>query len=140
MSFLHQLFSLDLYHFHEQLEWNWESRFQERYGCLRDEVIAALQKYLDCGLLAYGAARARCQKCNHSILIAFSCKQRGVCPSCATKRSLIFAENLHENVLELIKDSKINSATHHQTAYLSHSSPIFEQECMGIELVSLCCS
>ena len=91
-----------VYHFHEQLEWSWESRFQQRYGCLRAEVILALQKYLDCGILAHGAARARCEKCQHSILIAFSCKQRGICPACATKRALIFAENLHENILELV--------------------------------------
>jgi hypothetical protein len=34
-------------------------------------------------------------------LIAFSCKTRSPCPSCAVKRSVIFAENLAENVLLL---------------------------------------
>ena len=33
------------------------------------------------------------------MLIAFSCKQRCLCPSCDTLRSLLFAEHLHSNVL-----------------------------------------
>ena len=37
--------------------------------------------------------------CNHSVLIAFSCKRRGICPSCQAKRAVLFAEHLHERVL-----------------------------------------
>ena len=33
------------------------------------------------------------------MLIAFSCKRRCLCPSCDTKRSLLFAEHLNTNVL-----------------------------------------
>jgi hypothetical protein len=40
------------------------------------------RKYLDCGILARGFARARCKNCGHDYLIAFSCKARGACPSC----------------------------------------------------------
>jgi hypothetical protein len=29
----------------------------------------------------------------------FSCKQRGLCPSCGTKRGILFGEHLHKNVL-----------------------------------------
>jgi len=56
-------------------------------------------RYLNCGILRHGAARAHCEKCNHSVLIAFSCKRRGVCSSCQAKRAVIFAEHLHEHVL-----------------------------------------
>ena len=88
-----------IFNHREDLSYTWEERFQQRYGVLRDCVLKAFDAYLDCGILAHGAARAHCGNCNHSILIAFSCKQRGVCPSCSTKRALIFAENLHDNIL-----------------------------------------
>ncbi|MGH8550712.1 MAG: transposase zinc-binding domain-containing protein [Methylococcales bacterium] len=31
-------------------------------------------------------ARARCTGCGYDFLIAFSCKGRGICPSCNTRR------------------------------------------------------
>ena len=89
-----------MYRCRNELPWQWESRYQPEYGCLRDEVLNALDAYLDCGLLLHGCARARCERCNHSRLIAFSCKKRGICPSCAAKRAIIFAEHLCASVLK----------------------------------------
>jgi len=37
--------------------------------------------YFKCGILCHGFARARCD-CGTDFIIAFSCKRRGVCPSC----------------------------------------------------------
>lgn len=91
-----------MYHERERLQWLWEERFQSEYGCLRDEVLAALDAYLDCGLLAHGCARACCTKCQHSRLIAFSCKKRGLCPSCGAKRAILFAEHLAGSVLKSV--------------------------------------
>ena len=42
--------------------------------------------YLRCGALAHGFARARCGDCGDERQIAFSCKGRGICPSCNTRR------------------------------------------------------
>ena len=86
---------------HEELVRVWEELFQPTYGALRHEVAQSFERYLECGILAHGCARAHCQDqaCNHSELIAFSCKCRCVCPSCDAKRAIIFAENLAENVL-----------------------------------------
>ena len=42
--------------------------------------------YLRCGILAHGFARARCSGCGYDFLVAFSCKGRGVCPSCNARR------------------------------------------------------
>jgi len=53
-----------------------------------------LCRYLDCGILAYGFARARCAACGHDFLIAYSCKCRGVCPSCTTRRMVETAAHL----------------------------------------------
>ena len=45
-----------------------------------------LQKFLQCGILANGFARARCEKCGQDFLAAYSCKGRRVCASCNTRR------------------------------------------------------
>ena len=89
-----------VYHGHEELQHVWEPRFQHQYGCLRDEVTKTLTEYLNCGILAHGAARVYCDGCKHSLLIAFSCKRRGVCPSCGAKRAVKFAEHIHSEVIE----------------------------------------
>lgn len=88
-----------IYHHRDELERCWEDRFEDKYGKLRRCVLEAFDSYLNCGILLHGCARAYCENCKHSELIAFSCKRRGLCPSCDAKRSLIFAENLHQNVL-----------------------------------------
>jgi hypothetical protein len=49
-------------------------------------VRKAFAKYLECGIFAHGFARARCDDCGHDYFVAFSCKGRGVCPSCTTRR------------------------------------------------------
>ena len=88
-----------IYHYRDELEYRWSELFEEKYGFLRREVLDAFDRYLNCGILRHGAARARCERCNHSTLIAFSCKRRGVCPSCQAKRGVLFAEHLNEEVL-----------------------------------------
>ena len=89
-----------VYHSRDDLQFQWEARFQHQYGCLRDEVLKTLDEYLNCGILAHGAARVYCDGCKHSLLIAFSCKRRGVCPSCGAKRAVKFAEHIYSEVIE----------------------------------------
>ena len=89
-----------MYYGEEELSRQWRERYHPTYGVLRDEVKTSLSAYLDCGILCHGAVRAHCSNCKHSILISFSCKQRGLCPSCSAKRAVIFAEHLHGEVLE----------------------------------------
>jgi len=55
--------------------------------------------YLRCGILAYGFARAHCDTCGHERLIAFSCKGRGICPSCNARRMAELAAHLTDHVL-----------------------------------------
>jgi hypothetical protein len=75
-----------VYYSRDDLEYQWESRFQREFGVLRDEVTKTLDEYLNCGILAHGAARVCCDGCKYSLLIAFSCKRRGVYPSCRRSR------------------------------------------------------
>ena len=51
-----------------------------------ERLEAEFRCYLTCGILAQGFVRARCGACGHDFLLAFSCKKRGLCPSCATRR------------------------------------------------------
>ena len=55
--------------------------------------------YLRCGILAHGFARARCSGCGYDFLVAFSCKVRGVCPSCNARRMVETAAHLVDHVL-----------------------------------------
>jgi hypothetical protein len=58
-----------------------------------------VRRYLDCGLFENGFARIRCPECSEEYLLAFSCKTRELCPSCAAKRSAATAVLLAEDVL-----------------------------------------
>jgi hypothetical protein len=70
---------------------------------LRNGIPAWVERdfraYLRCGILAHGFARARCGDCGHERLIAFSCKGRGICPSCNTRRMAEVAAHLTDHVL-----------------------------------------
>lgn len=46
------------------------------------------QRYLECGNVRYGFVEVTCEACSDSRLVAFSCKGRGWCPSCTTRRSI----------------------------------------------------
>ena len=61
-------------------------------------VRRAFEKYLECGIFAHGFARARCADCGHDYFVAFSCKGRGVCPSCNTRRMVETAAHLTDHV------------------------------------------
>ncbi len=61
-------------------------------------VRKAFAKYLECGIFAHGFARARCDDCGHNYFVAFSCKGRGVCPSCTTRRMVETAAHLCDHV------------------------------------------
>jgi hypothetical protein len=48
---------------------------------VKDEFDA----FLEFGILAHGFLRLRCAGCGHEKLVAFSCKRRGICPSCEAR-------------------------------------------------------
>src|SRR5438128_7032780 len=55
--------------------------------------------YLQCGILAHGFLRMGCDTCQKEVLVAFSCKRRGFCPSCAGRRMAQTAAHLVERVI-----------------------------------------
>jgi ribosomal protein S27E len=48
-----------------------------------DYVKNEILLYLDCGDLHYRFSRVKCKGCGHEYILAFSCKRRQFCPSCA---------------------------------------------------------
>ena len=49
-------------------------------------VVDKFQKYLACGDFAEGFVHVQCASCGDDLAVAFSCKVRGLCPSCAGRR------------------------------------------------------
>ena len=66
---------------------------------LPDFVKGEFLAFLDCGILAKGFLRLQCQSCHHEMLVAFSCKKRGFCPSCGTKRMIETSALLMDHVI-----------------------------------------
>ena len=62
-------------------------------------VRRAFYRYLRCGLPEHGLLRVRCDDCGHDRVVAFSCKERGVCPSCAGRTMANTAAHLVDRVL-----------------------------------------
>lgn len=66
---------------------------------LPEFVKAEFEALLECGILANGFLRVRCEECAHEKLVAFSCKKRGFCPSCGSRRMAETAAHLVDHVI-----------------------------------------
>ena len=66
---------------------------------LPDHVQQEFTDFLKCGLLEHGFLRVRCESCHHEKRVAFSCKERGFCPSCGARRMVDSAALLVDEVL-----------------------------------------
>ena len=62
------------------------ANLEEEGKSLPKHVEKELRAYLECEVLAYGFVRVKCEDCKLELLVAFSCKKRGFCPSCGGKR------------------------------------------------------
>ena len=62
-------------------------------------VTDEFDAFLACGILAHGFLRLRCNGCAEEKLVAFSCKRRGICPSCGTRRMAEAAAYLVDHVI-----------------------------------------
>ncbi len=62
-------------------------------------LLRSSQRRLDCGNPKCGFARIRCGDCGSERLLTFSCKVRGFCPSCHSKRLEQWGEWMRESLL-----------------------------------------
>jgi len=76
------------------LEWR-EAAERPVPGYVEEE----LRGYLQCGLLCFGFGRALCMGCGRGLVVAFSCKGRGVCPSCNGRHMAQTAAHLADHVI-----------------------------------------
>ena len=88
-----------LFHYFEKFLSEYESRFEREHGFLRPVIKDVVEKYLDCGNPMCGFARIRCPDCGEERLLMFSCKTRGFCPSCHSKRREEWGEWMRESLL-----------------------------------------
>jgi len=65
-------------------------------------VDSGVRRFLACGSLASGFARLRCTSCRDELLVAFSCKVRGLCPSCDGRRMAQQAAHLVDEVIPAV--------------------------------------
>ena len=68
-------------------------------GGLPSFVTRELQAYLRCGRLEHGCVHVRCEQCQDEMVVAFSCKGRGFCPSCGGRRMSELAAHLVDGVI-----------------------------------------
>jgi len=73
-------------------------RYARKFGFWRPVFDKAIREFLTCGDLHEGFARVRCPDCRHEFFVAFSCKQRCICPSCSQKRTVLFGVHVAEDV------------------------------------------
>lgn len=71
-------------------------------GPLPRYVEDELRGYLRCGDFSRGFVHLRCRRCQHDVLVPFSCKNRGLCPSCAGRRMAAQAAHLVDRVLPAV--------------------------------------
>ena len=81
-----------------------ENRIVHTYVLIywRPVVERSVRAFLRCGDLHDRFARVRCGECGQEMCVAFSCKQRCVCPSCHQKRTLLAAIHVAEDVCALV--------------------------------------
>lgn len=116
---------------YQVVQHNLETWLARSYDELNSEktIPAHVEKefrhYLDCGILAHGFARVRCEGCGYNYLVAFSCKGRGLCPSCNTQHMVQTASHMIDMVFPAVPVRQwVLSLPKRIRYYVYHSSKI----------------
>jgi ribosomal protein S27E len=64
-------------------------------------VEREFRRYIACGVLSQGFLRVHCGGCGRDELVAFSCKRKAICPSCAGRRMNDIAARLVDELLPI---------------------------------------
>jgi ribosomal protein S27E len=83
----------------DEFERVYPERYQKAYGYWRPVIRSSIAKFFKCGDPKEGFERVHCPDCKTEFFVAFSCRQRGACPSCSQKRTLLLAHRLNDEVL-----------------------------------------
>ena len=104
----------------------------ERGRELPGYVQREFEDYLKCGRLEHGFLRVRCESCHAEHLVAFSCKRRGICPSCGARRMAESAALLVDEVLPEQPMRQWVSSFPFQLRFLFASRPEIMGRVLGI--------
>ena len=66
-------------------------------------VHVEFERYLRCGILQYGFVRLLCPSCDEERVVGFSCKARGFCNACGSRRMQQKAFRLEKEVWPVVK-------------------------------------
>jgi len=77
----------------------YDEKYSSTYGPLHSRVKQLFKEFLKCGDAHFGFIRLWCHDCSEEKLVPYSCKIRGLCPSCGQKRAIVWAERMVEEVL-----------------------------------------
>lgn len=86
----------------EKFQEQYEDTFAKEYGNYRiDRITAVVEEFIKCGDYKQGLARIKCTnpECGHDYFVPLSCKGFYLCPSCHQKRTLLFGEQMVQDVL-----------------------------------------
>lgn len=73
-------------------------QYRPTLGQLRPELEEVFNRFLRCGDITQGFLRVRCDHCDHEYLLPFTCKQRGVCPTCHQRRTVDTAQTIASEI------------------------------------------
>lgn len=73
---------------YQLIEEHWPTFLEraEQAGGSPDFIVEEFEVYLRCGILEHGLAHFAC-RCGESLVVVYSCKTRGFCPSCTGRRT-----------------------------------------------------
>ena len=104
---------------------NLQARLAHEGKSLPSFVNLTFTRYLTCGQLKGGFVRLYCAQCKHNRLVAFSCKRRGVCPSCAGRVMTQRAMRQREVVMPVVRSRQwvltFPRPLHTYLAYFPHA-------------------
>jgi uncharacterized Zn finger protein (UPF0148 family) len=91
-------------------------------------VTAEFERYTRCGILEHGFVRLYCKDCQAERVIGFSCKGRGFCPACGSRRALQKADRIEREVWPRVKARQwVLTFPHQVRAWLLRSPELFNE-------------
>jgi hypothetical protein len=103
-------------------------------GYLPNYVKEEFESYLECGILAYGFLRLKCKDCGKEKLLGFSCKKRGICPSCGGRRMSETSAHLVNNTIPRVKVRQWVLSVPFSLRYQMSSNPSLQSSLLRIVL------
>ena len=95
-------------------------------------IKGEFDKFMTCGIHAFGFARFNCGLCQKDKLVAYSCKRRTICPSCSGRRMADTAKHLVENVIPSVPTRQWVLSLPYKHRFLLSTHPKILSRVIGI--------